>query len=49
MRIIMCTGNDGERHREYASMMGARAYVTKPFVMEELLQVAKKLLNEPAE
>ncbi len=47
VRIIMCTGNDGERHREDASMMGVSEYITKPFVMDALLDVAKRLLDEP--
>jgi len=46
IRIIMCTGNDGERHREYAALMGVSEYITKPFAMDALLQTAKRLLNE---
>jgi len=46
IRIIMCTGNDGERHREYASLIGVSEYITKPFAMDALLQTAKRLLNE---
>jgi DNA-binding response OmpR family regulator len=47
VRIIMCTGNDGQRHREYASLMGVSEYITKPFVMDTLLEVSKRLLDEP--
>ena len=47
IRIIMCTGNDGERHREYASLMGVSEYITKPFAMDALLQTTKRLLDEP--
>lgn len=45
-RVIMCTGNDGERHRAYAAMMGVSEYIQKPFAMDRLMETARRLLNE---
>ncbi len=36
--VIVITANEGNRHREYAKMLGAREYITKPFVMERLVE-----------
>ena len=43
--VIMITGNEGKRHREYAFMLGASDYLSKPFVMEHLFTSIEKLLG----
>jgi DNA-binding response OmpR family regulator len=45
-RVIMITGNEGRRHRQYAEALGVDEYLTKPFRMERLLEVSTKLLSE---
>lgn len=47
VRVIMVTGNDGERHQAYARMLGADDYIHKPFAMERLTETVKRLLSEP--
>jgi DNA-binding response OmpR family regulator len=47
IRVIMVTGNEGERHQAYARMLGADDYIHKPFAMDKLVASAKTLLNEP--
>ncbi len=44
-RVIMITGNDGNRHREYARQLGVDAYLRKPFPMDQLLATMEKVLN----
>jgi DNA-binding response OmpR family regulator len=44
--VIVITANEGTRHREYANMLGAADYISKPFVMERLLEsIAAQLLK----
>ncbi len=43
--VIMITGNQGKRHRQYAEALGVDEYLSKPFRMERLLEVAEKLLT----
>jgi len=45
-RVIMITGNEGLRHREYAHSRGADFYFNKPFRMEKLLESVMKLAQE---
>ncbi len=47
VRVIMVTGNEGERHQAYARMLGADDYIHKPFAMDRLVQSIQKLLVEP--
>jgi DNA-binding response OmpR family regulator len=47
IRVIMVTGNEGERHKNYATMLGADDYIHKPFGMDRLLQSVDRLLQEP--
>lgn len=47
VRVIMVTGNEGERHQAYARMLGADEYMHKPFAMDRLLQRAQELLATP--
>ncbi|HAU38204.1 MAG TPA: response regulator [Phycisphaerales bacterium] len=44
-RVIMITGNQGQRHKVYAESLGVNAYLNKPFRMEKLVETVKKLLN----
>jgi DNA-binding response OmpR family regulator len=45
-RIIMITGNEGRRHRQYAETLGVDEYMTKPFRMDRLREVTEKLLSD---
>jgi len=44
-RVIMITGNQGRRHKQYAEALGVDEYLNKPFRMEALLESAEKLLS----
>ena len=44
-RIIMITANEGNRHKEYAEMLGADDYIRKPFQMNRLLESVERLLT----
>jgi DNA-binding response OmpR family regulator len=44
--VIMITGNEGRRHRQYAEALGVDAYLNKPFKMERLLELSEKLLAD---
>ena len=44
-RIIMVTGNQGQRHKTYAQSMGVDDYMNKPFRMEKLLASVTKILS----
>jgi DNA-binding response OmpR family regulator len=43
-RVIMITGNQGRRHRQYAEALGVDGYLAKPFRMERLVEITEKLL-----
>ena len=43
--VIMITGNEGARHREYAEMLGVNDYINKPFTMDRLLTSVSDLLE----
>ncbi|MGY8746724.1 MAG: response regulator transcription factor [Pirellulales bacterium] len=43
--VIMITGNEGARHREYAEMLGVNDYINKPFTMDRLLASVSDLLE----
>ena len=43
--VIMITGNEGLRHREYAEMLGVSDYINKPFTMDRLLTSVTNLLE----
>lgn len=45
-KIVMITGNQGQRHRQYAEALGVDEYLNKPFRMERLLEVTQKLLKK---
>lgn len=44
-RIIMITANEGNRHKEYAEMLGVDDYIRKPFQMNRLLESVERLLT----
>ncbi|MEN6457633.1 MAG: response regulator [Thermoguttaceae bacterium] len=45
MRIIMCTANEGNRHKAYAETLGVDDYIRKPFAMDRLLDSVTRLLG----
>ncbi len=44
--VIMITGNQGQRHRQYAEALGVHEYLNKPFAMERLIEAARDLLSD---
>lgn len=42
--VIMITGNQGKRHKQYAESLGVDDYLNKPFRMERLMEMTEKLL-----
>ena len=46
--VIMITGNEGNRHRAYAELLGVNDYIYKPFTMDRLLKSVNGLIG-PAE
>ena len=44
-RVSMITGNDGNRHRDYAHKLGVDAYIRKPFPMDLLLTTVEKVFR----
>ncbi len=44
--VVMITGNEGRRHRQYAEALGVDGYLNKPFRMERLLEITEKLLSD---
>ncbi|MFQ5807331.1 MAG: response regulator [Phycisphaerae bacterium] len=45
-RVIMITGNQGRRHRQYAEALGVDEYLNKPFRMERLVEATERLLSD---
>lgn len=43
-KVMMITGNQGKRHKQYAEALGVDAYLNKPFRMDHLLDEAERLL-----
>ena len=44
VRVIMITGNEGNRHQQYAELLGVDDYIRKPFPMDRLLDSARRLI-----
>lgn len=42
--VIVITGNGGNRHRNYAELLGVDDYIQKPFTMDRLVDSVKNLL-----
>jgi DNA-binding response OmpR family regulator len=47
-RVIVITANEGERHQDYAELLGVDEYIRKPFPMERLLECVRRLLTKEA-
>ncbi len=45
-RVIMITGNPGQRHKVYAQSLGVDEYLNKPFRMDRFIEKVKKFLAE---
>lgn len=43
VKVIMITGNEGSRHKQYAELLGVDDYLRKPFPMERLVASARSL------
>lgn len=43
--VIMLTSRSGEKHKKIAQVLGANAYITKPYVEKELIQTLKDVLS----
>jgi len=43
--VAMVTSRGAEKHRSIAAELGARAYFTKPYIEDELLNVAQRLIK----
>lgn len=42
--VVMITGNQGMRHRQYAESLGVDVYMNKPIAMDLLVERIQKLL-----
>src|SRR3954467_8648156 len=45
--VIMITGNQGARHKDFALGLGVSEYLNKPFKMDKLIATAEKVLGAP--
>lgn len=45
VRVIMVTGNEGNRHKQYAELLGVDDYIRKPFPMDRLIESALRLVS----
>jgi DNA-binding response OmpR family regulator len=45
LRVIMVTGNEGNRHQQYAELLGVDEYIRKPFPMVRLVESARRLTS----
>ncbi|MGC4004731.1 MAG: response regulator [Pirellulales bacterium] len=45
LKVIMVTGNEGNRHKAYAESLGVDDYIRKPFPMERLIESVEKLIG----
>jgi len=43
--VVMITANEGSRHKAYAEMLGVKAYLHKPFPMDQLLETVARILH----
>jgi len=43
--IVMVSGIDAVRHRDYALTLGAADYVTKPYAMSRMVRLVEQLLS----
>ncbi len=45
--VAMLTSRSGDKHRQLAMGLGARAYFSKPYKEQDLLQTLRELIQEP--
>jgi len=43
--VIMITANEGQRHQQYAEMLGVSEYLHKPFTIDTLLKRVSELID----
>jgi two-component system, chemotaxis family, sensor histidine kinase and response regulator PixL len=43
--VVMLTSRSGQKHREIAKLLGATAYLTKPYLEQDLLNTVKSVLK----
>jgi two-component system, chemotaxis family, sensor histidine kinase and response regulator PixL len=46
--VIMLTSRSSDKHVQTAQSLGARSYLTKPYLEQELLQVLESCWTDPA-
>ena len=46
VKVIMITGNEGNRHQQYAELLGVDDYIRKPFPMDRLVDSARELTQQ---
>ncbi|MEM7559956.1 MAG: hypothetical protein AAF394_12620, partial [Planctomycetota bacterium] len=46
VKVIMITGNEGNRHQQYAELLGVSDYLRKPFPIEKLVESAIALTGQ---
>ena len=44
--VIVMASNEGNRHQQYAELLGASDYIMKPFTMERLIASTRDLLSQ---
>ena len=42
--VLMVTGNEGKRHKDFAELGGVNDYLNKPFAMGHLIEVIQKFI-----
>ena len=42
--VVMITGNEGQRHRQFAMSLGVDEYLNKPFRMDRLVELVRGFL-----
>ena len=46
--VVMITGNQGARHKQFAETLGVSEYFNKPVKLDKLIATADRLLATPA-
>jgi CheY-like chemotaxis protein len=44
-KVIVLTGQDGQRHHDYAMTLGADAFILKPYGISEVIEVSRSLIG----
>ncbi len=45
-KVIMVTGNPGQRHKEYAKSLGVDEYLNKPFRMDKFVSIIQGFIKD---